>query len=72
MKSLNKFIYIYAVVALIIPNLALCFSESLKPWAALANILLPCAIYMVLMSLSRKAGKWYGGSSCSSSSQPSK
>lgn len=57
MKSLNKFIYIYAVVALIIPNLALCFSESLKPWAALANILLPCAIYMVLMSLSRKAGK---------------
>ena len=56
-KSLNKLIYIYAVVALTVPNVALCFSEGLNAWASLANILLPGAVYMALMSICRKAGK---------------
>ena len=56
-KSLNKLIYIYAVVALTVPNVALCFSEGLNVWASLANIVLPFAVYMALMSLCRKAGK---------------
>lgn len=57
MKSLNKLIYIYAVVALTVPNVALCFSEGLNVWASLANIVLPFAVYMALMSLCRKVGK---------------
>lgn len=57
MKSLNKLIYIYAVVALTVPNVALCFSEGLNVWASLANIVLPFAVHMALMSLCRKAGK---------------
>ena len=56
-KSLNKLIYIYAVIALTVPNVALCFSEGLNVWASLANIVLPFAVYMALMSLCRKAGK---------------
>lgn len=56
-KSLNKLIYTYAVVALTVPNVALCFSEGLNAWASLANILLPGAVYMALMSICRKPGK---------------
>lgn len=57
MKSFNKFIYWYAVIALTVPNVALCFSEGLNVWAALANIVLPFAVYMALMSICRKPGK---------------
>lgn len=57
MKSFNKFIYWYAVIALTVPNVALCFSEHRSTWAALANIVLPFAVYMALMSICRKPGK---------------
>lgn len=56
-KSLNKLIYTYAVVALTVPNVALCFTEHLSTWAALANIVLPFGVYMALMSICRKPGK---------------
>lgn len=57
MKSFNKIIYWYAVIALSVPNVALCFTEHLSTWAALANTVLPFAVYMALMSISRKPGK---------------
>lgn len=56
-KSLNKLIYTYAVVALTVPNVALCFTEHLSTWAALANTVLPFGVYMALMGISRKPGK---------------
>ncbi len=56
-KSLNKLIYTYAVVALTVPNVALCFSEGLNAWASLANVVLPFGVYMALMSICRKPGK---------------
>lgn len=56
-KSLNKLIYTYAVVALTVPNVALYFTEGLNTWAALANTVLPFAVYMALMSICRKPGK---------------
>ena len=56
MKSFNKIIYWYAVIALTVPNVALCFTEHLSTWAALANTVLPCGVYMALMSMSRKPG----------------
>lgn len=57
MKSFNKIIYWYAVIALTVPNVALCFTEHLSTWAALANTVLPFAVYMALMSICRKPGK---------------
>lgn len=57
MKSFNKIIYWYAVIALTVPNVALCFTEHLCTWAALANTVLPFGVYMALMSICRKPGK---------------
>lgn len=57
MKSFNKIIYWYAVIALTVPNIALCFTEHLSTWAALANTVLPFGVYMALMSICRKPGK---------------
>lgn len=57
MKSFNKIIYWYAVIALTVPNVALCFTEHLSIWAALANTVLPFGVYMALMSICRKPGK---------------
>lgn len=57
MKSFNKIIYWYAVIALTVPNVTLCFTEHLSPLAALANIVLPFGVYMALMSICRKPGK---------------
>lgn len=57
MKSFNKIIYWYAVIALTVPNVALCFTEHLSPLSALANIVLPFGVYMALMSICRKPGK---------------
>lgn len=57
MKSFNKIIYWYAVIALTVPNVALCFTEHLSTWAALANIVLPFGVYMALLSICRKPGK---------------
>lgn len=57
MKHLNIFIFWYAVLALAVPNVALCFTESLPLNASLANILLPVSVYTALMCISRKPGK---------------
>lgn len=56
-NHLEIFIYWYAVISLMIPNIALCFTESLPLWASLANILLPLGAYMALMTITRKTGK---------------
>lgn len=57
MKKINRYVYWYAVLALTVPNVALCFSERLSLTASLANVLLPMGIYMLLMSLARKTGR---------------
>ena len=38
--SSGAFLYGYAVVALLLPNIALCFTECLAPWVCGANVLL--------------------------------
>ena len=55
--SSGTFLYWYAVVALLLPNIALCFTESLTPWACGVNVLLPLALYMWFFSLARCPGK---------------
>ena len=51
--SSGAFLYGYAVVALLLPNIALCYTECLAPWACGANVLLPLALYMWFFSLTR-------------------
>ena len=55
--SSGTFLYGYAVVALLLPNIALCFTECLAPWACGVNVLLPLALYMWFFSLARCPGK---------------
>ena len=55
--SSGAFLYGYAVVALLLPNIALCFTECLAPWVCGANVLLPLALYMWFFSLARCPGK---------------
>ena len=55
--SSGAFLYGYAVVALLLPNIALCYTECLASWACGANVLLPLALYMWFFSLTRCPGK---------------
>ena len=55
--SSGAFLYGYAVVALLLPNIALCFTECLAPWVCGVNVLLPLALYMWFFSIARCPGK---------------
>ena len=52
-----RFLWFYAVLALVVPNVALCFTEHMPLVASLVNIFLPLSVYALLMSLSRKTGR---------------
>ena len=56
-KYFNNILYVYAVIALMLPNIALCFTERLSFWSSCTNLLLPLGIYALLMSLCKKTGK---------------
>ena len=55
--SSGAFLYGYAVVALLLPNIALCFTERLSFWAGGVNVLLPLALYMWFFSIAKCPGK---------------
>ena len=55
--SLGQFLYTYAVVALLLPNIALCYTECLTPWACGVNVLLPLSLYMLFFSAAKRPGK---------------
>ena len=59
--SSGQFLYVYAVVALLLPNIALCYTECLAPWACGVNVLLPLSLYMLFFSVAKRPGKMYGG-----------
>lgn len=53
----GQFLYWYAVIALLLPNLALCYTEGLSSWSCGANVLLPLAAYMLFLSIAKRPGK---------------
>ena len=53
----NKVLYYYALAALMLPNIALCFTEKMGTWACAANILLPLGIYTWFLGRSKRTGK---------------
>ena len=55
--SSGQFLYAYAVVALLLPNIALCYTECLTPWACGVNVLLPLSLYMLFFSAAKRLGK---------------
>ncbi len=52
-----NFVYWLTVALLMLPNVALCFTEGLSFMACLTNIVLPLGVYMWLMTLATKPGK---------------
>ena len=52
-----RFLWLYAVLALVVPNVALCLTEHMPVLASIVNIFLPLSVYALLMSLSRKTGR---------------
>ena len=50
-------LFFITILALAIPNVALCFTERMGPAAALANVLLPVGAEWLLMTLNRCPGK---------------
>lgn len=50
-------LFLYAIVALALPNVALCFTERMSLAAAVTNVLLPTAAVWWVMTLSRRPGK---------------
>ena len=55
--SSGQFLYAYAVVALLLPNIALCYTECLTLWACGVNVLLPLSLYMLFFSAAKRPGK---------------
>ena len=55
--SSGQFLYVYAVVALLLPNIALCYTVCLTPWACGVNVLLPLSLYMLFFSAAKRPGK---------------
>lgn len=55
--SSGQFLYVYAVVALLLPNIALCYTECLAPWACGVNVLLPLSLNMLFFSVAKRPGK---------------
>ena len=55
--SSGQFLYVYAVLALLLPNIALCYTECLTPWACGVNVLLPLSLYMLFFSAAKRPGK---------------
>lgn len=47
-------VYLWFAIALIIPNILLCFSETLPFWASVANIALPLGVIGFLITISRR------------------
>ena len=51
-----QFHFYYFLVAMIVPNMALCITENMSAWACISNLILPSAIYAYLFTVKRKPG----------------
>lgn len=52
-----KTLFFLTFLTLIVPNIALCFTEHLSLLASVVNVLLPLSVYWLMMTLSVKPGK---------------
>lgn len=52
-----QLLYFYYLIALLLPNIGLTITEPMEPMARISNLLLPAALYALLLTLSPKPGK---------------
>ncbi len=52
-----RHLFFITLAVLLLPNVALCFTERMGIVASLSNVLLPGGLYWLLLTLSRKPGK---------------
>ena len=50
-------LFVWTLIVLIVPNVALCFTEEMAPCPALVNVILPLSFYALVLSLGRITGK---------------
>lgn len=50
-------LFVWSIIVLAIPNVALFFTEQMPFFARVCNIILPVSVYWFIMTLSRKPGK---------------
>ncbi|MBQ0049240.1 MAG: sulfatase-like hydrolase/transferase [Bacteroidales bacterium] len=55
----QKILFFLYLAILILPNILLCYTESITPWGKVALVMLPLGIYWRIMSISRKVNKTY-------------
>lgn len=55
----QEHLFYWFLIVLIVPNVVLCFTESMPVTAKACNVLLPFACYYLLMTLSRNCGKMF-------------
>lgn len=48
---------VWTLVALIVPNIELSFTENMSLWGRLTNVVAPLGLFLVLMGISRKVGR---------------
>lgn len=53
----EKVLYFYAVAALLLPNVGLCFTEGMELWACVANLVFPLGLVVLLLAAFRNPGK---------------
>ena len=51
-----QFLFYYFLVAMMVPNLALCITEDYSFWACLSNLVLPVSLYACLFTFRRRPG----------------
>lgn len=52
-----QLLYFYYLIALLLPNIGLTITEPMDLMARISNLLLPAALYALLLTLNRKPGK---------------
>lgn len=50
------FLSLWIVMVLMVPNIALCFTESVSGWSRATNLLLPAGVYLMILSLWKRTG----------------
>ena len=54
-----RFLFFYMVLSLAVPNVALCFTENTPFIVDVVGVLMPLAVYALIMSLNRCFSCWF-------------
>lgn len=55
----GNFLFFYFLLLLVVPNIALCFTEQWPVWSKVANIFVPLSFYALILSSFKNVGKGF-------------